>query len=330
VRLLLLPAPLLLLSTGCSTLHTRDVAAAFAADAPALVNRNPTKTDMDPARAANAPGVMLETERVAREYLARKGDGSAPAAYVRALLACSLLAQGRPLDARDTLRGTKPRREAELTRENAVVWCAIHATSACRSVEARAAAEAFLAGKLPALQFARDYGSFAGLAVAEPDAPEHGNMLKLAAANLEASCAPGVAQPTAAAAKARAEFRRTLSEQVYNDAAALLARLGEPPPMGPRDADDVWLARVAVKAVSSYRYLILDMLPVDLTPDQKAWQREQAISLFKNARGRTAWFLPKEARERVESSRAPKTPDETLYDRLLSAQLEVVAWIDSR
>ncbi len=330
MRLLLLPAPLLLLATGCSTLHTRDVAEAFAADAKGLVERVPTRADMDPARAANAPDVMRETERIARAYLESKGDGSAPATYVRALLACSLLAQGRPIHARDTLRGTKPQRDSELTAENIVVWCAIHATSVCRAVEARAAADAFLAGKLPAVDFVREYGSFAGLPVAAPDAAEHDRREKLAAANLDASCAPGDAAPTTAAVTARGEFLRALSEQLYNDAAALLARLPDPLPGKPRPADDVWLAKVAVKSVTVYRYLIPDMLPTPLSEEQKAWQREQAFPLFKNAREMAGWFLSKEARTRIETTREPKTPDEILYDRLLSAQLEVMAWIDSR
>ncbi len=280
---------------------------------------------MDPARAANAPDVMRETERIARSYLQQRKNESTRTAYVRALLACSLLAQGRPLDARDTLRGTKPRREAELTRENAVVICVIHAVSLCRSVEARAAAEAFVAGKLPAAEFVRDYGSFAGLQVAETDAAA-----RLAALNLETSCAPGATEPTSAARKARGELMRTLSEQVYNDAAALLARMNEPTTAGPRTADDVWLARVAVKGVTVYRYVIPDMLPAPLSKEQKAWQREQAFPLFRNAREIAAWFLPAEARKRVEKTRAPKTPDEVVYDRLLSAQLETLAWIDSR
>jgi len=323
MRLRLFPAPLLLL--GCATLHTRDVADAFSRDAATLVDRPVAKTDMDPARAANAPDVMQEAMATARAYLERKGDGSAHAAYVRAILACSLLAQGRPLDARDVLRGTKPRRESELTRENAVVICTIHATSLCRSIEARAAADAFLAGKLGADEFWRDYGSFVGPAVDEPEATA-----RLAARNLEATCAPGAAEPPPAAQKARGELRRTLSEQVYNDAAALLARMNEPAPAGPRPADDVWLARVAVKGVTVYRYVIPDMLPEPLSGDQKAWQREQAFPLFRNAREIAGWFLSADARKRVEQTRAPQTPDEVVYDRLLSAQLETLAWIDSR
>jgi len=323
IRLLLLPAPLLLL--GCATLHTHDVADAFARDATALVDRPVAKSDMDPARAANAPDVMRGAERTARAYLERKNDDSVHAAYVRALLACSLLARGHALDARDTLRGTKPRRESDLARENAVVMCAIHATSLCRSIEARAAADEFLAGKLPADAFVRDYGSFAGLAIAEPEAGA-----KLAARNLETSCAPGAAEPTAAVREARAEFLRTLSEQVYNDAAALLARMNEPIAGGPRPADDVWLARVAVKGVTVYRYMIPDMLPAPLSGEQKAWQREQAFPFFRNARAVAGWFLTAEARKHVEETRAPRTPDEIVYDRLLSAQLETMAWIDSR
>ncbi len=324
----LLPVPLLLALAACASLRTHDIADTFAADAAHLVERSPTKADLDPARAANAPGVMLATERTARDFLVGRDRASTKSAYARALLACALLAQGRALDARDELRGLKPRLEHELTRENVVIACAIHATSLCRSIEAHAAAEGFLAGKLPAETFVRDYGSFAGLAVAEPGSPEHGKIVKLAAASLEA-CAPGVAEPGESARKARANLRRTLAEQIYNDAASLLARLPATPQRSP-GAEEVWLAKVAVKGATTYRHLIPDMLPDPLSAEQRAWQREQAFPLFARARGIAGYFLPREARARVESTRIGNTPEEILYDRLLSAQLEVLAWIDTR
>jgi hypothetical protein len=342
---LLLPGPLLLLCAACATLRTHDITDAFAADAAHLVERPPTKADEDPARAGNAPGVMLETERLARDFLRREpqkpASGWTPStteSYARALLACALLAQGYPAKARDAFRWTdrdgaprhvKPRLESDLTHENVVIACAIHAASVCRSIEARTALERFFAGSLPAVDFVKGYGSFAGLVVGEPGSPDAEKMTRLAAANLESTCAPGVAEPDAGARKARAELLRVVSEQVYNDAASLLARL-PPPPEGARPADEVWLAKVAVKSVAVYRYLIPDMLPEPLSPDQRAWQREQAFPLFKNARTASGWFLGEEARKRVEETRIGKTPEEVLYDRLLSAQLEVLAWIDSR
>lgn len=345
---LLLPAPLLLfLCTACMTIRTRDVTDTFATEAAHLVERSPTKSDPDPARAANAPDVMRQTERIAHEYLAQLEPAGPPSpgwtpstagAHARALLACALLAQGRAREARDAFRWTdrsgrpeqiKPRRDARLTHENVVIAGAIYATSVCRSVEARAAAELFLAGKLPAIDFVRLYGSFAGLMVGDPEAPEHDKMVRLAAANLEASCAPGLAELPDSARKGRTELMRTMSEQVYNDAASLLARL-TPPTIGPRPADEVWLAKVAVKSVTIYRYLIPDMLPTPLSADQKAWQREQAVPVFSNARELAGWFLGEEARTRLETTRIGKTPDEEIYVRLLSAQAEVLAWIDSR
>jgi len=344
---LLLPLPLLLVCQACASIHTRDVSQAFADDAAQLVERPPTKADLDPARAANAPDVMREAERVARDYLAQRGRTSPPPpdwtpstqeAHARALLCCALLAQGRVVEARDSLRWTdnrgaprqlKPRREVQLTHENVVVASAVYASSVCRSVEAHAAAQAFFAGNLPASDFVRLYGSFAGLMVGDPSAPDHANMVRLAAANLEATCAPGAADPDERTAKARAELMRTLSEQIYNDAAALLARLA-PPTLGPRPADEVWLAKVAVKSITIYRYLIPYMLPTPLSADQKAWQREQAFPVFQNAKKLAGWFLSEEARQRIEETRIGKTPDEVLYDRLLSAQVEVLAWIDSR
>jgi hypothetical protein len=283
---------------------------------------------LDPARAANAPAVMLDTERTAREFLeGREGSAATTTAYARALLACALLSQGRARDARDALLGLRPRLEAELTRENVAIACAIHATALCRSIEARAAAEAFLAGKLPAETFVRDFGSFAGIAIAEPGAPEHERMARLAAKGLEA-CEPGAAEPADAGRKARAQLRRALAEQIYNDAASLLARL--PEPRGPPPPEEVWLAKVAVKGVTAYRYLIPDMLPDPLSADQRAWQREQAFPLFVRARAVAGRFLSKDARDAVEATRTGRTPDEVLNDRLLSAQLEVLAWIDTR
>jgi len=85
-----------------------------------------------------------------------------------------------------------------------------------------------------------------------------------------------------------------------------------------------------VRSVSIYRFLIPDMLPMPLSAAQKEWQREQAFPVFKNARDLSGWFLSAADRSRIEETRAPQTPDELLYDRLLSAQLEVLAWIDLR
>jgi hypothetical protein len=333
------------LLASCTALRTHDIADAFAADAALVVDRVPTKADPDPARAANAPGVMLGTERAAREFLAGRRTAAPPPAwtppateaYARALLACALLAQGRVIEGRDALRWIddggvvhqiRPRLEADLTRENVVVSCAVHAASLCRSIEARAAAERFLEGRLDAEAFARDYGSFAGLAIAEPGSPEHENVLKLAAKGLGA-CSPGAAEPTEAARAARATLLRTLAEQVYNDAASLLARLPSAP-LAPPAAEEVWLAKVAVRGATVYRYLIPDMLPDPLSADQKAWQREQAFPLFKRARSIAGYFLAKGARAEVEATRIGRTPEEVLYDRLLSAQIEVLAWIDTR
>jgi hypothetical protein len=342
VRLLLLPAPLLLLC-GCAgpRLHAKDVADAFAADAAALVDRQPEKADLDPARAANAADAMRETERAARTFLDGKTDDMMRTLHVRSLLACALVAQGRAADAREALawrdgkgvlrRVTVPA-EPGLTPENAVIGGADAAVSVCRSVEAREAAERFFAGQLPAEEFVRRYGSFAGLPLGAPEVGDYEKTLQLVAANLAESCAPGSAAPGPAAGKARSELRRVLGEQIYNDAATLLERVPAEPPRDAalRSAEQDWLARVAVRSATIYRYLIPDLLPTPLTAEQKEWQREQAVPFFLNARARAAWFLDEEARRRVEETRAPRTPLEVTYDRLLSAQLETLAWIASR
>jgi hypothetical protein len=335
----LLPAPLLLALAACSALHTHEIADTIGKDAAALAERHPGRGDIDPARAGNAPEVMAETERRARDYLSRRNDGTTRAAYVRSLLACALLAQGRPAEAREALRWrdaqghvreTKQRGDVQLTPENVVVACSVHATAVCRSVQARDAAEAFFAGELPAEAFVAEFGSFAGLPVGSEDPAEREKLVKLAALQLEGNCAPGVAEPRPGAQKARGELLRVLSEQAYNDLASLVARMRLPPERDPRPAEEVWLARVAVKSVTIYRYLIPSMLPAPLSAEQKQWQREQALPLFKNARALAGWFLTADARTRIEETRQPATPDEVLYDRLLSAQLEVFAWIDSR
>jgi hypothetical protein len=320
--------------------HARDLADAFAADAAALVDRQPERTDKDPARAANAAEAMRETERLARAYLAGRTDDTMRTSHARALLACALLAQGRPADARDALawrdakgelRRVKVPAEPGLAPENAVIGGADAAVALCRSVEAREAAERFFAGTLAAEEFVRRYGSFAGLPLGTAEASDD-KTVKLLAANLASSCAPGSAAPAAGAEKARGELRRVLGEQIYNDAATLLERVPAEPPReaAARSAERDWLALVAVKGAALYRYVIPDLLPTPLTPEQKEWQREQALPYFANARARASWFLGDGERAHVEATRAPRTPREAAYDRLLAAQLEVIAWIETR
>ena len=131
-------ATLLLGACASTRVYPSDVERQFAADSGDLWLRVPSKEDLNPARAANPAKVMHRTEQLASEFLARAGDGeSLQKNYVAALLACTYLAQGRTDAARTAVRGIKTRRTEALARENAVVFCTVHAVDAIAPARTR-------------------------------------------------------------------------------------------------------------------------------------------------------------------------------------------------
>ena len=71
----------LFLLSSCAGVTVHDVEDAFRRETHAIQLRAPSRADLDPARASNAPGVMPETVALAKQYLARKGQAeTAPVA----------------------------------------------------------------------------------------------------------------------------------------------------------------------------------------------------------------------------------------------------------
>jgi hypothetical protein len=315
-----------------------DVEEAFADDYAALELRVPTPTDLNPARAAKPADAMRRTEALAREYLAeRAGRDDIRRDYVSALLACCLLAQGRTVEARAAVEPLGPRTDHLLARERAVAAAARSLVGACRAIDARRAVARLGAGELEVAAFARHFGSLAGIDVPSPDAPGYEDLLAQAVTRLRGQCLPFSDEPAevARAARGRAELRRVVGEQLYNEAAALLSVL---PPPNPRaeGAVEKWLAGSGIGLFIAYARVMPDLLPPSLSDAQKQWQLEQVQPLYLRVKAMAAHLLSKDERMRIPPEAQPHatpTHDEYyrhLYARLLDAEIAATAWIATR
>jgi len=321
-----------LLATACTTLTAQDVERQFAADLDATWLRVPDPGDLDPARAANAPNVLRETEKLAVEQVARQGGKrSRIADYSRALLACCYLAQGDSAGARTTMEGIQTRRQDELTRENAVIYATVHAVDVCHGVKARAAVDRMLSGELAVEEFVPRWGYYVGINLPPPSSPHREKLAKLAVSRIRSSCFG-----TAEAERGRTELKRLVAEYIYNEAASLLVMLPPPNP-GPGGEIERWLAGVAVGSFVTYSYLMPDILAFPLTAEQKQWQREQITPVYKRARAAAGHFLSAEERRaiekgglRVKDIRSNDDAHRALYAALLRAETDVIGWISTR
>lgn len=325
--MLRLAALLLLVACSARRVYVHDVVEAFAADEARLAIRAPTSDDLQPARAANADEAMGRTEWLARRYLAQRGgERSLHADYVRALLACALLAQGRNPEARDALAGLQARRENEPIPEKAVVSAAIYATGVGRALEARAALEELFAGQSRDVAgFLEQWGSFVGMPVKPADEPDAAAALARQVAAFEAHCFD-VAGERAEERRDyhRAAVRRLVSELVYDEAASLLTVVPETrrPPDG---AVDRWLARVAVASFVTFGYVMRDVVPPGLDRERRRRRQKHAMSVYERAKEMAERFLPEDARAVPVSGRAAAYGD--LYAELLAAEDRALAAI---
>lgn len=323
---------LVLLATGCATLTVQDVERQFAADLEAAWLRVPAPDDLDPARAANAPNVLRETEKLAVEQVARQGGKrSRTADYSRALLACCYLAQGDTRSARETMHGIRTQRQEELTRENAVVYATAHAVDVCHGVRARTALDKMLAGEMGVEEFVARWGYYVGINLPPETSPHREKLAKLAASRIRSSCFD-----TDEAERGRTELRRLIAEYIYNEAASLLVMLPPPSP-GPGGEIERWLATVAVGSFVTYSYLMPDILAWPLTAEQKQWQREQIAPVYRRAREAAGHFLSASQRRaiekgglRVKDIRDNRDAYRALYAALLRAETDVIGWISTR
>jgi hypothetical protein len=321
-----------LLAAACTTLTVRDVERRFATDLDAAWLRVPDKDDLDPARAANAPNVMRDTEKLAVEQVARQGSKrSRTADYSRALLACCYLAQGDTAGARAAMEGIQTRRQDELTRENAVVYATVHAVDVCHGVRARAALDKMLSGEMAIEEFVPEWGYYVGINLPLPTNPNREKLARLAASRIRSSCFG-----TEHAETGRTELKRLVAEYIYNEAASLLVMLPPPNP-GPGGEIERWLATVAVGSFVTYSYLMPDILAYELTAEQKQWQREQITPVYARAREAAGHFLSASERRaiekgglRVKDIRNNDDAYRALYAALLRAETDVIGWISTR
>jgi hypothetical protein len=321
-----------LLLAACTTLTIRDVERQFTADLDATWLRVPDPGNLDPAEAANAPNVMRETEKLAVEQVARQGGKhSRTADYSRALLACCYLAQGDSAGARTTMAGIQTPRQDELTRENAVIYATVHAVDVCHGVKARAELDRMFEGKLAVEEFVPRWGYYVGINLPPATSPHREKLAKLAASRIRSSCFD-----TTEAEKGRTELRRLVAEYIYNEAASLLVMLPPPNP-GPAGEIERWLAGVAVGSFVTYSYLMPDILAYPLTAEQKQWQREQIVPVYKRAKEAAGHFLSRADRRaiekgglRVKDIRNNADAHRALYAALLRAETDVIGWISTR
>ena len=324
---------LLLLSGACASnrVTVQTVTDVSTRELNTLRIRTPTRDDLDPARAANAPGVMLATSKHAELYLEQNaGRGDSLELHVRTLLACSRLAQGDSAAAAVLTRDIRAVRDpAALTPRKSAAIAAMHATGVCVAVDAREAANAMFRGEVPVELFVRQYGPIAGLLLPSRRNPGHEKYIKLEASKLKSHCFPGKL-PAKRVKFHRSELLRMISEQMFNEISSLLVSLPVLARAETPTALEQWLAKVAVASTVDYRHIMVDLLPVPLNDKQKEWQREQANSVFQRAKGAAAYFLGDDARERIDSRGKARTPEEELYSRLLRAEEAVLAWITMR
>ena len=324
---------LLALACGaCAGIYVKDVEREFARDEARLVARAPTPGDPSPARAAEPETPFAETERVARAYLAeRPGADDDNSRYVRSLLACALLARGRTAEARDAIAGIAARHEGELTPRNAVVLAVSHAVGACRAVDARVALLASFEDPSRVRAFIEEYGSFVRLGSSARN-PHYEAEVERAVATVRQVC---FSESEEQRAYHRGEMRRLIGEQLSDEAAALLTLLPEPGETA-IGAPERWLATVAVGCLVLQGWLMEDMLPFDLSDEEKIRRREETGSLFLHGRRVAGHFLDEAARAAIEGEGGPGAGSgrehafRDLYDRLLKAAVQVEGWIETR
>ena len=314
---------------GCRTsrVFVPDVVDSFGTELALVELRTPQRIALDPTRAANADRAMRRTLKLAERYLARNEDG-VNARFVRALAACCELIQGQPVAARDRMRGIQPLSIDKLSRENAFITATAHAVGAARSLEAFTAVEQMLDETMPIERFVLDWGSFAGIVLPNKDAEGYEFYRDRAIEEVRRNCFEVEEKYRE---RNRSLLRGAIAEQIYNESAAMLVVMqesSEPP--------ERWLTHVVLGLFVGYAKLMPDLLPADLSEEQKQWQREQAFGAYNRCKRLARNLLSKEELEKISDSPAWKpTPNQQdahrqLYAQLLDAEIVVMGYISTR
>ena len=330
---------LLFLVAGCTTQVTvRDVHLAFRDDQAALRPALATSRNFAPLRMEGAEP-MARTIRLGEKYMAQRDRDDLNRDYVSALLACAYLTRGRTDDARKlALRLVVPPQNAPAL-ERGVIERTKWLSGACHAMSGRLAVDAMVESESGVVEFLERFGSMAGYAMPRKHARDYLAQLERFTLDLQAVLfAPEPLSPRQLDARTRRirELRRNLSEQVYNDAAALKQTLRSPD-ADELDASDEFFSIALSSLYVTISYLSDDLVPrVEMEPDQKQWLREQALSSYEAVRALARHYVPERRMKELETGLLPPARDtpeqcrERLYARLFIAQKEVLAWITIR
>jgi hypothetical protein len=292
--------------------YAPDVQQQFAREYTEIAVKVPSKEDLLPWKASDA---MTGTLRSASAYLERASLFSTHARYVRSLKACAHLLRGETERAWDLVEPHKPPLLYLLSHENGVVEATIHAVDACRALQARLALDELFEERIDPRTFVERYGFSIGIWLPPEGRAARDRLLKEEAELIRTRCIidiPGDPHGMERVAAGRRDLRQQISEQIYNDAAALLGALPER-----RCAETEWLAALAVSLFIVHGYLMPDLLPVKLREEQKQWQRELAFSIYAQAKEAASNYLRGEKYMLMRY-------------RLDAAEMNSIGWISTR
>ncbi|MGQ0612603.1 MAG: hypothetical protein ACT4PV_02475 [Planctomycetaceae bacterium] len=328
----------LLLAAACSSSGPlREIERNFVAEREAALVALPSTAASSPTRAGNAPDVMERTAARALRFLESECESESEELLVRALLACARLIRGENAAARDLIAAFPPGVDPLPGRGGALLDAARHALGVAEAAHARADFEALLAGRGDPRAFLETHGRHLGLSLPLPGAPLRDELLASEVERLRAAWFPeveGDPRGLQRSVAARRQLRRTLAEQLYDDAAALLHRLEA---IEGNDPVADWLAVVAASSLILYAHQMPDLLPEHLSEEQKQWLGEQAASAFRRTREAATRFASEEERKRIDQGERPDESPEAwparrlaLYAALVQAEAEAMGWIRAR
>ncbi|MFQ5845612.1 MAG: hypothetical protein ACE5JG_11560, partial [Planctomycetota bacterium] len=219
---------------------------------------------------------------------------------------------------------------------------AAHAVTACRCLDAFSALARLFAARTDrrrrVTRFLERYGALVGSPLPHPGDPDRAAVLAGETAAFLERCfreLDGDPRGLQRNSAARRELRRTLVEQMYDDAAALV--VGLPPPGSDRTAHlDRRLAALGAGLFVAYAHHLPDVLPETLTEPQKRALSRQAAGAFARARGAARRLLPEAEWRRLDAGAGDRGAVAVgvrfapLYAALLRAEHQALGWIATR
>jgi len=330
-----------LLLAGCAgRVHVSDVERGFADDESKLFFATPTHDDVRALRFHAPSHPMARTATLAERFLDQHKRDNLDRTYVTAMLATAYIAQDRAEEAYRLVThmsvpplGSPEERRRIIAR---IIWAA----PACRALAGRIALEEMIRTETGQVEFVEEYGDFVDYVLPRKHSRDYLLWLERHVTDLQQVCFPP--QPRGPRELERRlvrlnDMRRRLAEQAYNDSASLLQVQGVPDEEAHPDAIDRFFGATTSALYISLAFLSDDLVPrTKMTPAQKQWLREQALSTYETARAAAAAYISRKAMPDLEDGYVPKphgTREECLrrlYARLYVAQKEVLGWITIR